>query len=165
MSDCTDEQLIERCLAGEHPAFETLVERYQVLVCSIAYSVVGNIAASEDVGQEAFLSAWKKLSSLRDLKQFKSWLSTITRNEARAWLRRRSNSMQELVEPTRIPESVAKLDGDEAVDREDADLVWKTLSQLPESYREPLVLYYRHEQSVTEVADALSLSNLSLIHI
>jgi len=44
------------------------------------------------------------------------------------------------------------------VDQQDADLVWSTLSQLPESYREPLVLYYRHEKSVSEVADSLSLS-------
>lgn len=155
MNDLTDQQLVERCLVAEQPAFEILVQRYQVLVCSIAYSVVGNVAASEDVGQEAFLSAWKKLSTLRDTKQFKSWLSTITRNEARAWLRRRSNSMQELREATLIPESVVK---EEAVDREEADLVWQTLSQLPESYREPLVLYYRNERSVSEVAGALSLS-------
>ena len=156
MSNRTDQQLIESCLAGEQADFEILVQRYQVLVCSIAYSVVGNVASSEDIGQEAFLSAWKKLSSLRDSKQFKSWLSTITRNEARAWLRRRSNTMQEIGEPAQIPQCNEK---DDVVDNEETDLVWKTLSQLPESYREPLVLYYRHEQSVSEVAEALSLSS------
>lgn len=155
MTTESDEQLVRRCEAGEYAAFEILVRRYQVLVCSIAYSMVGSIASSEDVGQEAFLSAWKRLGNLDNPQRFKSWLSTITRNEARAWLRRRVNSMQQLEEPAWIPESTSE---EEVVNQEEADLVWTTLSRLPESYREPLVLYYRHDQSVSEVADALSLS-------
>ena len=155
MDKHTDQQLVQRCAAGEHSAFEHLVRRYQVLVCSIAYSIVGNVSWSEDIGQEAFLQAWRKLGELRDPSQFKTWVSTIARNEARAWLRRRSNTTQALHDPTQIPETSRE---EPAVDDEQADLLWKTLSQLPESYREPLVLYYRNEQSVSEVAGALSLS-------
>lgn len=159
----SDEQLIRRCIDGEQnaqadakaKAFEQLVKRYQVLVCSIAYAFVGNVSTSEDIGQDAFLLAWKKVGELRDPKQFKSWLSTITRNEARAWLRRRANTMQTIEEPAQIPHSS---DEEAIVDQDEADIVWNTLSHLPESYREPLVLYYRQDQSVAEVAGALSLS-------
>ena len=155
MTNESNEQLIRRCESDDHAAFETLVERHQVLVCSIAYSIVGNVASSEDVGQEVFLTAWKRLGDLRDKKQFKSWLSTIARNEARAWLRRRANVMQDIGEPNQISQPISE---DKVVDQEETDLVWKTLEQLPESYREPLILYYRQDQSVSEVADALELS-------
>ncbi|MFC1758484.1 RNA polymerase sigma factor [Planctomycetota bacterium] len=155
MNNETDEQLIEQCRGGSQAAYEVIVKRYQVLVCSIAYSIVGNVASSEDVAQDAFLVAWKKLSDLRDPKLFKSWISTIARNESQAWRRHRANSVHELEEPDRIPAAAVK---EEIVDQEEAELVWMTLSQLPESYREPLVLYYRHDRSVSEVADALSLS-------
>ena len=154
----SDEQLIQRFLEGDTSCFEQLVERYQVLVCSVAYSIVGDFAASEDVGQEAFLTAWKSLGELRDRSRFKPWISTITRNLSRTWLRRRENSATDLVDPNTLPQPGSEAEMIERENAEEADLVWRMLAQLPESYREPLVLYYRQEQSVAQVADSLSLT-------
>ncbi|MCA9167473.1 MAG: sigma-70 family RNA polymerase sigma factor [Planctomycetales bacterium] len=153
MSTPTDEQLIERCRSGDPAAFEELVKRYQVLVCSIAYCIVGDFTASEDIGQDVFLQAWRKLSDLRDAGEFKSWLTTIARNQARGWLRSRANQMHELGNTF-----LEQRDEVPTVDQEEAELVWSTLARLPESYREPLVLFYRQDKSVAEVAESLELS-------
>lgn len=154
MTPFTDAQLIERCRSGNAESFETLVTRYQVMVCSIAYSIVGNVATSEDIGQEVFLTAWQKLDELRDAGHLKSWLATIARNQARAWLRRRTNTQHTIEAAADIPTRTEE----DIVDREETDLVWQTLATLPEMYREPLILYYREEQSVSNVADLLALS-------
>ncbi|MCO8123145.1 sigma-70 family RNA polymerase sigma factor [Stieleria sp. TO1_6] len=161
MNESTDDQLLDACSTGDRIAFEQLVRRYQTLVCSVAYSIVGDRAASEDIGQETFLIAWHQLQTLRDRSRLKSWLATIARNQAKQWLRRLPPSMQELTTETTVTFSKNKLT--QAVDQtgrddEELDLVWTTLERLPESFREPLVLFYRQEQSVAEVAEALQLS-------
>lgn len=153
--EASDASLIERCRGGDASAYEPLVRRYQVLVCSIAYSIVGRVAVSEEIGQDAFLLAWKNLPKLNDPTRFKSWLSTITRNRARAWLKQQRKLATEIETPNRIPAVVAE---ERSVDREEAALVWETLGKLPETYREPLVLFYRHDRSIAEVAEALTIS-------
>ena len=52
---CSDTQLIERCLGGDHEAFGPIVERYQGLLCALAYSGCGDVGRSEDLAQETFL--------------------------------------------------------------------------------------------------------------
>ena len=153
MSPKSDAQLIDACLDGDQEAFAQIVSRYQVLVCSIAFSFVRDVALGEDVGQEAFLIAWKKLGNLQDRSRLKPWLGQIARNCARASLRGKSipeathEAPESLSRPTDSPEQTA-------MDREEQQLVSQTLEQLPEQFREPLVLFYRQDQSVSEVANS-----------
>jgi len=51
-----DASLVARTLAGNQDAFERIVSRYQSLICSLAYSATGNVARSEDLAQESFLT-------------------------------------------------------------------------------------------------------------
>lgn len=155
MSDFSDAELIHDAANGDVEAFGTIVKRYQTLVCSVAYAVLGDVATSEDIGQETFLSAWKQLSSLKDPTKLKSWLATTARNHARMHARKPSHQAldQTTSEPTSADKGI-----EEMVDRDEQQIVWATLQRLPESYREPLILYYRQEQSVAEVAEALELS-------
>jgi RNA polymerase sigma factor (sigma-70 family) len=152
----SDRELVELSAAGEKEAFAQLIERYQTLVCSVAYATTGNFTYSEDVGQEAFMAAWQKLSDLKDGSRFKSWISSITRNLAHNAMRHNRN--------VRHDESVDRLadtglsPAEQASRNEECALVWKALSALPDDYREPLVLYYRQDHSLSEMAHALDLS-------
>ncbi|HEY8142931.1 MAG TPA: sigma-70 family RNA polymerase sigma factor [Kofleriaceae bacterium] len=137
--------------------FTDLVRRYQGLVCAVAYSATGDRAVSEEVAQEAFLVAWRKLPEMAEPPVMPGWLCGIARNLAR-------NARRKLGRERPDPERAeAAVDGqptplDSAADRESADLVWRALDDLPDDVREPLVLFYRSEQSVREVADNLGLS-------
>jgi RNA polymerase sigma factor (sigma-70 family) len=140
---------------GNVPAFEALVRRHQSLVCAVAYSACGDLALSEDVAQETFWIAWKQRDALEDPNRLRSWLCGIARNLGNNVRRRQSHMVTAVV-----TEVAADRPGpaEEAVTREEQTLVWETLEQIPETYREPLVLFYREGQSVAEVAAALDLS-------
>ena len=62
----TDAELVSRSLTGDRDAFSRIVSRYQTLICSLAYSRIGNLGQSEDVAQETFITAWKHLRLLRE---------------------------------------------------------------------------------------------------
>ena len=79
IKDENDASLVMYSLGGDRDAFCVIVSRYQNLLCSLAYSSVGDIKYSEDIAQEAFVEAWKKLDTLRDPEKLKSWLCGILR--------------------------------------------------------------------------------------
>lgn len=157
----TDLQLVNLSLAGNREAFGQLVQRHQALVCSLAYSACGDLARSEDLAQETFVTAWRQLKGLREPERFKSWLCGIARNLVNNQLRRdhRRGEDQALTLEAVPDAATTQPDPQQAaISREDQALVWEALAAIPENYREPLVLFYREEQSVQSVAAALDIS-------
>lgn len=75
-----DARLVQLGALGDRDAFGRLVARYQSPVCALAYSSCGNVSQSEDLAQETFIVAWRKLSDLREPEKFKFWLFGIARN-------------------------------------------------------------------------------------
>ncbi|MEM9159291.1 MAG: sigma-70 family RNA polymerase sigma factor [Verrucomicrobiota bacterium] len=159
--DTSDASLVAACLSGNRDAFGRIVERYQRLLCSLAYSSVGDLAASEDVAQEAFVEAWKKLGSLQEPEKLKSWLCGIARFKASHYLRSESRrpvrGAADLDDVTELESGDARSE-EVTMKKEEQALLWQTLEKVPETYREPLVLYYREHRSVEHVAYELDLS-------
>src|SRR5215470_2703157 len=156
-----DTSLVTRCCAGDRQAFEHVVARYQTLVCSITYSGTGDLGLSEDLAQETFLAAWRGLGELREPEKLRPWLAGIARNLANAAVRRRRTDLVAPAAPIERAEDVAtSAPGplDHAIAREEAAVVRRALAEIPETYREPLILFYRERHSVERVAEALDLS-------
>jgi RNA polymerase sigma factor (sigma-70 family) len=82
----TDTDLIARVLSrGDHNAFGELVRRYQSPVRAFLTRMTrGDSHLADDLAQETFLKAWKKLSSYRGGSRFSTWLFGIAINEFRA---------------------------------------------------------------------------------
>lgn len=154
----TDAQLIAASIGGERRAFGALIERYQNLVCAVAYSATGDIALSEDVGQETFVEAWKRLADIQEPDKFRGWLCGTARNLARMALRRRKRVVTDGGNSAHGLESPDASALEKVISEEQKALVWHALEAIPQSYREPLVLFYREEQSVKQVAQGLDLS-------
>ena len=156
----TDSTLWLLVCQGNASAFEVLVRQYQSLVCSVAYSACGNLAQSEDIAQETFWIAWRQRGSLERPDHLRAWLCGIARNLAKN-ARRKALRPVESAGPLHV---LTELSTDEPgpaaeiVSREEEALVWQALAKIPESYREPLILFYRENQSAAEVAEALVLS-------
>jgi RNA polymerase sigma factor (sigma-70 family) len=129
-----------------------IVARHQAMVCGIALGVLGDFAASEDAGQEAFLTAWRKIHELREPERLRAWLGQIARNAALGHLRRQRGHDALEAAPDLADESPPP--DQAAANEEEAALVRASLAKLPE----PLVLYYREGQSVRAVGEALGLS-------
>src|SRR5690349_15401959 len=77
----TDAELVGGCLAGDREVFGLIVERYQRLLCSLAYSRTGSLDESEDLAQEAFVEAWRQLHTLREPEKLRPWLCGILRHK------------------------------------------------------------------------------------
>jgi RNA polymerase sigma factor (sigma-70 family) len=160
--DTADETLVVRSLGGDRDAFEEIVRRYQTLLCSVAYSASGNVAQSEDVAQETFVTAWTQLAELREPARLRPWLCGIARNLAhnlhRRDARRRTESLENLEESVSEPVSGEPLPDENAARGDDEALAWRALESVPEIYRETLVLYYREHQSIEHVAVLLDVT-------
>ncbi len=156
-ANMTDASLWQMTCRDDKQAFEELVRRHQSVVSAVAYNGCGDLTQSEDIAQETFWAAWRERAALLDPSRLRAWLCGIARNMARNSNRRAArgaSQLDESVEPTALtPEP-----HDEAVSREEETLVWEALAVIPENYREPLILFYREQQSVAEVAEALELS-------
>ena len=72
-----DATLVMLSLGGNRQAYSEIVNRYQTLLCSLAYSSTGDLRHSEDIAQEAFVEGWRKLDTLHAICQ----IPDILRNE------------------------------------------------------------------------------------
>jgi RNA polymerase sigma factor (sigma-70 family) len=157
----TDTELVSRCLAGDRDAFSRIVSRYQILICSLAYNRLGNLGQSDDVAQETFIVAWKHLRLLREPEKLRSWLCGIVRNRLHKHVRRETREpacQAGSLEEVRETPAVEAWPCEQAIGREEEAILWRALEQVPDLYREPLILFYRQNQSVSEVASALELT-------
>jgi RNA polymerase sigma factor (sigma-70 family) len=157
----TDAELVSRTLAGDRDAFNQIVSRYQILICSLAYSRIGHLGQSEDVAQETFITAWKHLRLLRQPEKLRGWLCGIVRNRTKKCLesegRKPFHDAEPLEAVAELPAAGA-LPSEQTVTREEEAILWRALGRLPELYREPLILYYREHRSIEHVAVELELS-------
>jgi RNA polymerase sigma factor (sigma-70 family) len=155
-----DFELVASARDGDASAFAGIVERYQSLVCAIAYSGLGDLDLSRDVAQETFVAAWKGLPTLREPGRLRAWLAGIARHLMQNARRRRGReraASAPLEEAAQLASaSAGPLDA--AIDAQQQALLWSALSAIPEHYREALVLFYREEQSIRAVAQGLELS-------
>lgn len=156
-----DARLVELGLNGDRDAFGQLVARHQSPICALAYSACGDISRSEDLAQETFIIAWRKLSDLKEPAKFKSWLYGIARNLIHNAFRQQIRNPLAGAEP--LDESLTTTatlsnPAEQAISREEEGILWRSLGHIPEAYREPLVLFYREQQSIQRVAAILDLS-------
>jgi len=77
-----DIALIEQSRLGDRDSFGQIVRKYQGIVSGVVYGILGDFHKSEDIAQETFLIAWKKLDDLREVEKLPGWLCGIARNLA-----------------------------------------------------------------------------------
>ncbi|HIJ65509.1 MAG TPA: sigma-70 family RNA polymerase sigma factor [Candidatus Hydrogenedentes bacterium] len=157
----TDAALLEASRGGNRQAFAGIVERYKSLLCAVVYSRTGDLGMSEDLAQEAFVRAWTHLKDLRDATKLRSWLVTIACNLARRSLENKQRDVMAGAEP--LENTAERPVGgpsprELAIHKEEETVMWRSLEQIPEGYRVPLILYYREGHSVQRVAQTLGLT-------
>ncbi len=154
MGTNSDTELVEACRRGERAAFGRLVARYQDVVCAVSYSSTGDWVLSEDVAQDTFIAAWRQLDQLRETGRIRPWLCGIARNLARK--ARKRTRREDVLDGEPIAASASPFDATAQAEAE--QVVRDALSRVPDSYREVLVLYYRENRSIRDVAQTLGLS-------
>lgn len=161
LTEIDDATLVVGSLRGDRDAFGRIVARYQTLICSLAYSATGSLSQSEDLAQETFATAWRLLGGLREPAKLRPWLCGILRNLSRRY---RRDEVREPIYGAETLDTVVELPAagthplDHTITREEEAILWRSLEQIPETYREPLILLYREHESIERVAQLLDLS-------
>lgn len=145
--------LVRKARGGDERAFVALVRLYQNLVTSVTLSVLGERTMSEDAAQEAFVRAWKGLRQLKEEKKFRAWLMAIARRSAIRMLSEKKGEKKSFETEEESGPGPDEL----AARSDDLELVLRSLSELPEKYRLPMILFYREGESVAVVAARLDL--------
>jgi RNA polymerase sigma factor (sigma-70 family) len=164
---CPDAELVKRCLAGEEPAWATLVNRYEGLIYSIALKFRLTHDDAADVFQSVCLIMLKDLSQLNDVSKLSSWVSTVTRRQC---LRLRERGRQCLVDSDHLEQEMADVPDeailpDEVVQRLERErLLEQAVSMLDEPCRQLVkALFYDDEpKSYEQLAQEMGLSTSTL---
>jgi RNA polymerase sigma-70 factor, ECF subfamily len=82
-------ETVSRAARGDREAFTRLVAEHGVAMARVAIVVTGDLELAEDAVQSAWAVAWRRLPTLRDVDQVRSWLVAIAANEARMLIRSR----------------------------------------------------------------------------
>lgn len=162
----SDEVLVSRSQRGDRAAFEELVRRTARLVFSRLYLETGSSDRAEDLAQETYLLAWRKIRQVTDPAGFRSWLFTIAQSVAidagrrdrrrkRSGTREAAERLQQVADDSPAP--------DESAQREESrQQVLAMLRSLPEEYRLPLTLRYIAGADYETISQQLGLTNGSL---
>lgn len=161
-----DQQLLSALHAargGDRHAFGNLVSLTQGMVTAVALAITSDPAGSEDIAQETYLEAWRRLPTLDTALSPAPWLREVARNKAIDVLRRRrlqqpgiaSEQAAELVAPEHGPAEAL-----EQTQRQ--HIAWSALQSLGEEAREAVLLYYREEGRSDRVASLLGIKESAL---
>ena len=162
-----DVELIQRVLEGDDNAFSVLVRKYQKQVHALAWRKIGDFHIAEEITQDTFLKAYKKLATLKEPQRFDSWLYVIAANRCSSWLRKRrlwTQPLEKLEETDNVHVQNVTYSGYVASENErttveaQRDVVKKLLARLQESERTVITLHYFGEMSCTEISAFLGVS-------
>ncbi|HEX8072425.1 MAG TPA: sigma-70 family RNA polymerase sigma factor [Pyrinomonadaceae bacterium] len=158
----TDEQIVERALAGDPDAFGELVRRWERRIFALTYGILGREEDARDATQETFIAAYRNLAYFRGEAKVSSWLHRIAVNQCITRQRRAKvrgeTSLEGQAEASGAQfaapahESPARL----AEGRERAAAVRRAVQALPPELREVLVLKEFEELTFQQIADTLN---------
>ncbi len=157
-------ETVPRAVQGDTAAWEELYNATCREAYFVALKVCGNSQDAEDLTQEAYLTALEKLPQLQEAEKFPSWLYMIVANKCRDYLKKKKPAL--FTELQKDDDTVSdwaddreenlpevKLDHQETV-----QLVAEMIDSLPEDQKLCLLLYYRDELSIAQIAQALQIS-------
>ncbi len=148
--------LLARSRAGDKAAFGALAERYCSFAIGVAYRMTGNSQMAEDLAQEAFIKAWRKLPQFRGDCSFRVWLGRIVTNTTLDYLRRQ-NPEQPLDEGILPAPPAAEAPLHRIEQEEMRQLVRQAVLSLPAQCRIALILREYEGLSYREISETLGI--------
>ena len=154
----TDKQLVERAREGDLSAFDALVVKHQGMISRCLFRFCPHQSDLEDLVQDTFIKAYRKLHLWKPTAPFENWLRRIAYNTGHDYFRRSKRSAVSLASPG---QESNELELQRLEDRTDiqqeyqvTEQVQQLLSELPADDRLLLTMHYLEERPLAEVAEA-----------
>lgn len=164
--EVSDNTLIRQVLDGRIKPFRKLVQRYQRQAYLYAYSMVGNPDDAYDLSQEAFVRVYKHLNRFDSSYPFKVWFFHILSNLCKNHLRQRKNR-QAVTTSTEMTETAAAPTSQRPdiifQKTEIQQKVWEGITELPEKFREIIILCHFQDMSYEQMAKVLEIPRGSVM--
>lgn len=158
MNISDDEKIVTTVLEGNRNAFGIIVRKYQKQVYTLMHRFTNSPSEAADLTQEAFLRAYNRLETFQPGKRFFVWLYTLSLNLARDFARKNkkyADTLTENMDDARreTPDQERRL-----IQKGEAMALLEALYRIPEDFREALILRYREDLSMRDIARILNLS-------
>jgi RNA polymerase sigma-70 factor (ECF subfamily) len=156
----SDGEIVADVRRGNREAFGLLVERYQHRLYGLVVMMVRRPEAADDVAQETFVRAFVHLAQYDASRPFYPWLAAIAVRLAQNWLRQQGRTARQeggVMAPQDEPVSSVDALGTLMAGERD-DRLWRMVSTLSSGQRTAVLLYYRDELAVADIATALGVT-------
>jgi RNA polymerase sigma-70 factor (ECF subfamily) len=156
VQEASDAALVAAALDGDVSSFGSIVERYWNTAVALALSRIGDPTEAEDIAQESFVKAHSQLYSLRDPSRFAGWFSKIVAQQCTDLLRKKSVKRIISTGETEILEVLACGPAtNPGLTGEEIHFVRRAMSELPEKFRQVIVMRFIAGFSTEEIAKQL----------
>jgi RNA polymerase sigma-70 factor (ECF subfamily) len=162
-SDESDGAYARRVQDGVEEAFRVLIERYEGMVFDLTHQYADSAEDAEDLAQDVFVRAYRRIDDLRNPDRFSSWLYGIALNCCRDYAKnvRRETyafSRTETQEDADALPNEHPPQDDELIAEEERDQLWAALDQLSSTYATPFLLKYRDGMTYKAMSNRMDVS-------
>jgi RNA polymerase sigma-70 factor, ECF subfamily len=159
----SDEEVVQRVLAGDTAFYEVVMRRYNTRLYRVARAILRNDGEAEDVMQDAYVRAFQHLSQFAGRAKFSTWLTRIAVHEALARLHKakRFEEWDDMTEIRQHQVGAVQVKSDpesETASGELRKILEQAIENLPENYRAVVMMRDIEEMSTSETAECLSLT-------
>lgn len=166
-----DRKLIEGILRNQELSFKQLIDKYQKLVYSSSFRIVGNTSDAEDICQEVFLEVFNSIDKLRDEDNLSGWLFKIAKNKSISLLRKRNPAKAYAANDIYCDQIQLKLNNlnsdqnnpaQKLENAEAREILFNAIDCLPDKQKRVLLMHKFEDFSHKEICEALQLSQASV---
>ncbi|WP_162463201.1 sigma-70 family RNA polymerase sigma factor [Paenibacillus psychroresistens] len=151
----TEIEHIKKSIYGDQQSYSVLVRKYSNAIYSVAYSILNDFHAAQDIAQDAFVKAWFNIDQLKDPSKFGAWVISIARNLCNDRLRKHKILEMPLNEAFDIPDEVTL---EEIINRKsDSETIWRAVSVLDKKYRFITLMYFIGGFNAREISKLLEI--------
>lgn len=160
--DDSDGVYARRVQEGDRTAFRVLIDRYEGMVFDLTNQYANQPEDVEDLAQDIFLKAYRRMDDLRNPDQFASWLYGIALNQCRDYAK---NVRRETYPFSRTGQEDADIvaremeaQDERLISNERSEQLWAALEELSSTYATPFLLKYRDGLTYTAMSKRLDVS-------
>lgn len=150
-----EEWLVINCQAGDRKAFELLVKRWNPKMLNRVYHTTKDVDATKDIVQDAWVTIFRKMKTLKDPGAFQGWSLRIATNLAISWIR--SNQVNRKREDIRKTAQEEFAESNQSTKEEALEKLRLAIEQLPEEQREVIRLFYQENLTLITIGGFLKL--------
>ncbi len=152
MSTKTDLQLIQEVKNGDKRSFEVLMQRHERFLMKVVVRLTRDLNLAEDIVQDAFIKAYKRIAMFEGRSSFRTWLYQIALNTARNRFRKYSRETS-VAEP--VEQIVESQEDNRLIAIDVRELLQREIGKLPDRQKEALTLRIYEDLSFKEVAEVM----------